>query len=210
MICSQCANQLADGSVFCNKCGAKLGEPPVVRIPPTPPPQYREYSSTQDFQKRPTILTILAVLNYVGAGFYLLAAAALTFFATKNEKDFVMFAAIAGGSALLALLQFSCGHGLWNLKSYGRSIQITFSILGLLGFPLGTAISVLILVYLFKPEVKILFSGRMTNELNPSEIELSPKVPDYGRERSSHRRSDRCRIVRRSCRTWNHLCHCDS
>jgi len=91
-----------------------------------------------------------------------------------------MFAAIAGGALLLAVLQYFCGRGLWNMESYGRSIQIACSIVGLLGFPLGTAISVLILVYLSKPEIKILFSGRTMQQLLPSEIEMLRRFETSG------------------------------
>jgi len=180
MLCSQCGTLLPDGSVFCNKCGATQGVPSAPRVQPVTPPQYRGYDATPDVRKRPTIITILAVLNYAGAGFYLLGAALLAFLAAKQDKDFILFASLAGGAALLALLQFMCGRGLWNMEGYGRSIQIAFSILGLLGFPVGTIISVLILVYLYKPEVKILFSGRTIQELNPSEIALLRKFETSG------------------------------
>ncbi len=180
MLCNQCGAQLSDGSVFCNKCGAAQAVPSAIKIPPPAPPQYHGFSSGQNVLKRSTIITILAILNYVGAGAYLLTAAVLTFLASRQDKNFVAFAAIAGGAALLAILLFVCGRGLWNLESYGRSIQIAFSILGLLGFPFGTVISVLILVYLFKPEVRILFSGRMIHQLSTPEIEMLRKFEAAG------------------------------
>jgi hypothetical protein len=68
-----------------------------------------------------------------------------------------------------SFLQFVCGYGLWTLKSYGRTIQLVFAWIGLLGIPIGTVISILMLVYLNKPGIKTLFSGRSAGDLTPQE-----------------------------------------
>jgi type IV pilus assembly protein PilA len=67
-------------------------------------------------------------------------------------------------------LQIACGIGLWKLKGYGRTIQLVFAWIGLIGFPIGTVISILILVYLFKPGIKILFSGKPAGEMTGEEF----------------------------------------
>jgi hypothetical protein len=42
--------------------------------------------------------------------------------------------------------------------------------IGLIGIPIGTIISILILVYMFKPGIKALFSGRQPSEFSPEEL----------------------------------------
>jgi general secretion pathway protein G len=60
---------------------------------------------------------------------------------------------------------------LWNLRPFGRVLQIALSFFGLLAFPLGTIISALILVYMFRPGIKVLFSGRAADTLGREEAE---------------------------------------
>src|SRR5262249_3850240 len=54
---------------------------------------------------------------------------------------------------------------------FGRYLQIAFSIVGLVGFPLQTIISALILYYMFRPGVRTMFSGRRASELSAAEIQ---------------------------------------
>jgi general secretion pathway protein G len=70
---------------------------------------------------------------------------------------------LAGGLALF------CGYGLWMLRPYGRYLQIVYSIFGLVGFPLITLISILVLVYMFNAGIRVLFSGTPAESLTPSE-----------------------------------------
>jgi type II secretory pathway pseudopilin PulG len=79
---------------------------------------------------------------------------------------------------LLGLLSIVCGVGLWNLKSYGRTIQLVYSFIGLLGIPLGTIISALILVYLYKPGVKVLFSETPPSQLSAADIAEVAKLSE--------------------------------
>jgi len=124
--------------------------------------------------KRPGIVTLLAVLQ-LGQGSFLLlvalvcAAAVVLRAVDGTDAAGVVFVAILFG--LLGALEIVCGIGLWTLKGYGRTIQIACACIGLLGFPFGTVISILILVYLYKPGIKILFSGRPPSEWTPSETE---------------------------------------
>ena len=74
----------------------------------------------------------------------------------------LVFLAIGG-------LQLACGIGLWKLEPYGRTIQLVFGWMGLLGIPFGTIISIVILWYLFKPGIKLLFSGKSTSQLTADE-----------------------------------------
>ena len=58
---------------------------------------------------------------------------------------------------IIGLIDFAVAYGLWNLRSWARTAAIIFAIIGLLGFPIGTIISIIILWYLFKPEIKEAF-----------------------------------------------------
>jgi len=70
----------------------------------------------------------------------------------------MMLAAIVFGA--LGGLQGACGFGLWKLKSYGRTILLVFSLIGLLVVPVGTLISLFVVMYMFKPGIKLLFSEK--------------------------------------------------
>jgi type II secretory pathway pseudopilin PulG len=149
---------IPDGGAFCVKCGAPAR--PVV----TPDGRL----------KRPGIVTLLAVLQFLGGGLWLLAAtAALTALFAGSAADRDPFTvAVLGGLLLLGVIQITCGVGLWQLKPYGRMIQIILACIGLLGIPLGTIISILILVYLNKPGAKLLFSGRLVESMTSDEQAL--------------------------------------
>ena len=61
--------------------------------------------------------------------------------------------------------------GLLQMKSWARILQIVLACLGVLSC--GIIISVLMLMYLFKPGVKVLFSGKTVDELTPQEARTS-------------------------------------
>lgn len=177
MNCNACGYTVPEGAVFCPKCGARIGSqpqapPPLPQYPPSsyPPPYPPSSGATGGMFRRPAVITILAVLNLVFGAFLLVGGASILIFAPKSKSDDLLFALIAGGLLLLlAALHLIAGHGLWAMKSYARTIQIVFAVPGLLLFPIGTIVCALILVYLFKPEVKLLFSGRTEADLSPQE-----------------------------------------
>jgi hypothetical protein len=80
--------------------------------------------------------------------------------------------------AVYGLVSVVCAVGLWNLKSYGRTIQLVLAFLGLLLIPVGTVISALILVYLFKPGVKVLFSETPPSRLSAAQIAEVTKLSE--------------------------------
>ncbi len=81
-------------------------------------------------------------------------------------------------SAVFGVVSLVCAIGLWNLKSYGRTIQLVLSFLGLLAIPVGTLLSALILVYLYKPGVKVLFSGIPPSRLSAAGIAEVTKLSE--------------------------------
>jgi len=117
----------------------------------------------QTHPERPGVVTLLAVLNFIGGGFGLIGAVLMAVLpmaqASSNSMPLPVLMGVAAGMAAVSALYLICGYGLWTLKSYGRTITLVLSFIGLLGFPIGTVISALILFYMFKPEVKALFAA---------------------------------------------------
>jgi len=154
MFCQRCGNTLAPGARFCNACGTPVTAPaaPVSMA-------------------RPTLVTIVAILHFVGGPLMLLGAIA-AFAGAGNESD--RFFALGFGSALLLLgaASVATGIGLWKMREWGRVLQIVVACIGLLGIPVGTIISILLLVYFTRPHVKLLFSGRRLEQLTPDEIAM--------------------------------------
>jgi hypothetical protein len=119
--------------------------------------------------ERPGLVTLLAVLQFIGAGSWALWALFMLAGSFAGASDTVPIGLVAAVFAGLALLQFCCGYGLWTLKPYGRTLQLVFAWMGVLVFPIGTILAILVLIYLFKPGIKILFSGRPAHELSAEE-----------------------------------------
>lgn len=154
MTCSRCGAQVGEGRTFCGQCGAP------VRVMSGPP----------DARKRPLIVSILAVTHFIGAAFVLVGVFIVIGSLAAGRggpRAIVLVGLILGG---VGFLQVLCGLGLWGLKSYGRTLQLVFGWIGLIAFPIGTVISILILVYFFKPGVKALFSGKPASELTAEEL----------------------------------------
>ena len=133
-------------------------------------PGQRSLSAAQIY-RRPAVISVLAALHFFLGPIMLIGgviAIVMSFASEGSERGFML----GGGAfyALLGLLSIVCGIGLWNLKSYGRTIQLVYSFIGLLGIPIGTVISALILVYLYKPGVKVLFSETPPSQLSAADI----------------------------------------
>ena len=58
---------------------------------------------------------------------------------------------------ILAIFYIITGWGLWTLKSWARIAAIVLAVISLLSFPIGTIIGIVVLWYLFKPEIKKAF-----------------------------------------------------
>lgn len=157
MFCSRCGGQLAPDTAFCSVCGA----PVSVAARGT------------DVLKRPGIITVLASLQLIGAAIWLvvalgmMAADVLGLSQGPSEAATVLVVVLVGA---LGAAQLFCGIGLLKLKPYGRTLQLVFAWIGLLGIPIGTIISILILVYLYKPGIKALFSGKDLSEFSADEL----------------------------------------
>ena len=156
MFCSTCGATIADGARFCPTCGAAA----TAGAATAPPPALK--------RERPGVITLLAVLDIVGAVMWALIG--LGWFAISKDASVGIVGVVLGSISLVVGLTLTfCAYGLWNLKSWGRTLQIALSIVGLLAFPIGTLISILVLVFMFQPGIKVLFSERPVESLSADE-----------------------------------------
>ncbi len=110
--------------------------------------------------ERPGGITILAIL-YILGGLFALAGGAMMLSGGSmfgNALGGTILTAVGAIYVIVGLIDFVVAYGLWNLQPWARTVAIVFAIIGLLSFPIGTIISIIILWYLFKPEIKEAFA----------------------------------------------------
>ena len=119
--------------------------------------------------KRPDLLILVAVWEFITAGVALIGISAIAVFAFPEVIGPMWGPALVGGLfglsiAVLVLLCFvgiavAGGIGLLKGKEWGRTLSIIHAALGLLNVPVGTVIGILIIVYLTKTDVREYFVG---------------------------------------------------
>ena len=142
-------------------------------------PGPRTVSAAQIY-RRPAVISFLAVLHFFLGPLMLLGGliAVAVSFSGEGSAERGLMIGVGAFYALFGILSIVCAIGLWNLKSYGRTIQLVYSFIGLLGIPVGTLISALILVYLFKPGVKVLFSETPPSQLSAADVAEVAKLSE--------------------------------
>lgn len=163
MSCSRCGAALAPGATFCSRCG-----------------QYATGVGPALSMARPGVITLLGVLHFIATGLFTLAALACLFALLGGSKEGGVLLVAFMICLFAAVLQLAAGIGLWRLRSWGRTLQMVLSCLGLLGFPLGTIINGLILYYITRPGVVALFSEKGANQLSPSERQAIMEMQSSG------------------------------
>jgi type IV pilus assembly protein PilA len=121
---------------------------------------------------RPPAITVLAIIHFITAGLALLTAIACLYLArtgTDSGDDGSIALIVAVIALAGAAVTGVCAIGLWTLRPYGRVVQIALAALGLIAIPIGTLLGGLLLAYLFKPGVKVLFARRPGDELTVAE-----------------------------------------
>jgi hypothetical protein len=144
--------------------------------PPYVPPPPASFS-------RPFGIVVLGVLNALGAVCYLGFGILLLVFGAlmqPREDGAIVIAVIGVVIALAGAFHAVTATGLFLLKGFGRICQMIQSILGLLAIPLGTIVSALILYYLTRPGLELLFSGRPPAAMTPEERALVARDSQQG------------------------------
>ena len=127
---------------------------------------------------RPPAITVLAIVHFITAGLALLAAIAFVYVAgtstgSASGNSSGVDATISVVVAVIALAGAAvtgiCAIGLWTLRPYGRVAQFALAGIGLLAIPIGTLLGGLLIAYLVKPGVKVLFARRPGDELTAAE-----------------------------------------
>src|ERR1044072_5289523 len=99
----------------------------------------------------------VGILYYLG-GILLGAAGVFSLFATPRAADGPSNALLALVFLVVAAGELVAGWGLRALQPWGRIVGIILSVLGLLGFPIGTLISAYILYLLLSKKGRTIFS----------------------------------------------------
>ena len=112
--------------------------------------------------KRPDLLVLIAIWEFLSALFFIIGIAAIAIFAFPHTWD-------PGGRFGLSIAELlltshtgiavAGGIGLLMGKGWGRILSIIHAALSLLWIPVGTVLGALVLVYLTKPEVREYFEG---------------------------------------------------
>jgi len=180
MTCPHCGAETPAGFRFCQRCRKRIAGDPAPAAgssSPTAAAGGRAYVTrpVADSFERPMAVTLLAVLDLIGGVGTLLMGAlmAVALFGasrSRSTEDLAITAVMLVACVLLGGLSLAAGVGLLKLRPWGRTLQLISAGIGLLGIPCGTLISVLIFVYLLKPEVRTLFSGVSPRRLPPEEL----------------------------------------
>jgi type IV pilus assembly protein PilA len=132
---------------------------------------------------RPFGVILLGILNALGAVLYLgLGTVLLIVSLTQagNAEASIVLAVLGGVLVVVGAFHGLTATGLFLLKGFGRICQMIQSGIGLLAVPLGTVVSALILYYLTRPGVALLFSGRAPAAMTPDERALVARDSTQG------------------------------
>ena len=160
--CSKCGAPLDPNAQFCASCGNTTTPQAAVSPFSSPPPAPSSYSSnsvTPATMQRPTGVTILAVLAFLG-GVILLA------FGVSSGSILSLFLPGLGvGVEILfvvfALIQFAIGYGFWTGATWAWWLGIIGALLDIVSIVganvFGFVIGIVMLYYLMRPHVKMWF-----------------------------------------------------
>ncbi len=119
---------------------------------------------------RPEGVVILTMLCYFEGILIMLFGGLLLLFLAPILKPLTLLLLLVGADGIV-YLAYACltllfvigalfvvlGWGLWNLKNWARRMSKLLAMIGLLAFPAGTAVGLVIIHYLRKPEVRAAF-----------------------------------------------------
>jgi len=128
-------------------------------------------STQEKGRSRPDNVTLIAIYHFIGAALGLIGALALMVFAMLpvlfyvREPRAVGWSLLAIGIGAIAagvfgIVDLVVGLGLLQMRKWARWAAMALAVLGLGGFPVGTVIGVLILVYLLGDDGRQAFEGK--------------------------------------------------
>lgn len=125
---------------------------------------------------RPDGISLLSILFFILAAFAIIGG---VFIAVGSDSfiDFIeeegddvptefidfldsFLVALGAIAIIFGIFYIVVGWGLWTMKSWARIVAIILAVISLLSFPVGTIIGIIVLWYLFKPEIKQAFNTR--------------------------------------------------
>ena len=176
MHCPRCGAEINRDDIFCGSCGAKIDEFGAVKS-----------EKPTGTKRRPTGVTIIAILNILGgigaliAGFGMMALSVeFQYYLSDEEAALVSIMAGILGMVfiIIGFVDLVIGYGLWTLKGWARMAAIIMAIIGIIGniggtiwmMSIGAAdtigsvilsvlISGIIIWYLSKPNIKEVFEA---------------------------------------------------
>ena len=120
--------------------------------------------------KRPALVTLLAVLHFIGAALLFIGGSSELWEFPFDRGRRELFDTEAAVLALIfGVIAVACGAGLWRLKPYGRRLQIGLAAIWVFLFPVGTVIGGLVLFYMWTPGIRALFSGKQVDVFTSEE-----------------------------------------
>jgi len=146
----------------CAKCGSEI-HPEVSECPHCASGAVPPVITPGDLMRRPGTVTFIAILLIFAA-----VGTVASFLLSVSQPGFV-FGWLQAAWLLLCAAYPLCAWGLLHLRPWGRWMQICISIAGLFSFSIATVFSILILIYLFLPRVRVLFSGKAPEDLTDAE-----------------------------------------
>jgi type IV pilus assembly protein PilA len=166
---------------------------PPFQPPPTPHPGFAPqayatppgYGAPLEPLKRPAGVIVIAILNiFGGLGGLVYAAFMALFAATTSNSEApglpIFLVVFAVALAAMAAVSIATAIGLLMLKPWARTCQMVLSGLGLLAIPIGTVINGIILYYLTRPGLRLLFSGRPAESFSYDERQLMARGSGQG------------------------------
>jgi hypothetical protein len=162
MDCPNCGATGQSGR-FCMRCRRRLTDEFTAPSSPTRAVANRAVIAPARGGERPVVIERLSTLMLLQA-----AVAAVYIILAPRTLTFVLMGSLLVISLLAAV-------GLQQLKPWGRILGILYAAVTLLGIPFGTVFGGFLLAYLFKPEVKAVFSA------DPASRSLAAQARDLWR-----------------------------
>lgn len=182
MDCPHCGASVAPGATFCHRCRKRVAGTASAPAARSRVPVAATRPAAAAGFTRPAVVTRLAALNAAVTALCLCTAGlySVPFLADPRPGARVMLAIVWAILGSLAALYAVATVGLFRLAHYGWLAQVVIAVLGLLAVPLGTLLYLFVLRYLFKPGIRILFSGRSASRLTAAEAgEVAASVDLY-------------------------------